>query len=176
MTDKLKEKFSLAEQTSPDIGMFMPTLQQYAKECNHITEFGVRWIVSTWGLLSGLPKTLHSYDINHPSVHNANIEEVYNIAEENNIKYKFTLASTLDIIIEQTDLLFIDTDHTYEHLKKELSLHHSKVNKYIICHDTIAFSNMFPAITEFLDQHKEWNVKEHLTNYPGLIILEKIQN
>jgi len=170
---KLEQNYTNAIAQSPDMGLFLPTLKNYSQECEHVTEFGVRWIVSTWGLLLGNPKTMYSYDINHPNVHGAVIEEVYDIAKENNIKYEFILASTLEIEIEQTDLLFIDTDHTYEQLKAELNLHHSKINKYIICHDTIAFPNMYPAIPEFLNSHPEWSTKEHLTEYPGLIILEK---
>jgi cephalosporin hydroxylase len=170
---KLEQNYKHAMAQSQDMGLFLPTLKDYSQECEHVTEFGVRWIVSTWGLLSGMPKIMHSYDINHPEVHGAKIEEAYEIAKENNIEYKFILASTLEIEIEQTDLLLIDTDHTYEQLKAELNLHHSKVNKYIICHDTIAFPNMYPAIPEFLNSHPEWSTKEHLTEYPGLIILEK---
>ena len=64
--------------------------------------------------------------------HNANLDEVYEIAKDNNVEYNFILEDTTKVKIEPTELLFIDTDHTYEHLKKELSLHSSKVSKWII--------------------------------------------
>ena len=47
-----------------DINEHLPTLKKYAKECEHITEMGVRWVVSTYALLMGKPKKLISYDIN----------------------------------------------------------------------------------------------------------------
>jgi len=172
--NRLEEKYNRAERTPSDIDMFIPTLRQYSEACEHVTEFGVRWIVSTWGLLSGLPKRMVSYDINHPEVHGANINEVYEIAEENGVKYDFHLASTLEVEIEPTELLFIDTDHTNEHLIKELNLHHSRVRYWIMCHDTVAF-NLMPAVNEFIETHKEeWKIKEHMEIHPGMVILERI--
>jgi hypothetical protein len=168
----LEKKYEKAKVTPSDINMFIPKLREYASKCSHVTEFGVRWIVSTWGLLAGSPKKLVSYDIVHPSQHNAKIEEVYGIAKDNNIEYEFNLASSLEAEIEPTDLLFIDTEHTYSHLTKELNLHHKKVSKYIICHDTIAFPDVKIAVDSFVKDNKNWTIKEHLENWPGLIILE----
>jgi hypothetical protein len=46
-----------------DIFEHLPTLKRYAKECEHITEMGVRWVVSTYALMMGKPKKLISIDI-----------------------------------------------------------------------------------------------------------------
>lgn len=173
MTELLEQKFNNAKNTPSDVSEYIQILKNYASNCNHVTEFGVRWIVSTWGLLAGLPKIMVSYDINHPSVHGVRIEEVYDIAKDNNIDYSFILDSTLEVNIDQTDLLFIDTDHTYEHLKQELNIHHSKINKWIIFHDVVSFPNMTPAIFEFLEIHPEWIIEEHITTGNGLMIIKR---
>ena len=46
-----------------DINEHLPTLKKYASECDHITEMGVRTVVSTYALMMGKPKKLISIDI-----------------------------------------------------------------------------------------------------------------
>ena len=53
--------------TPSDINEHIPTLIDYASECEHITEMGVRAITSTWAFLGAAPKKLISYDIENPS-------------------------------------------------------------------------------------------------------------
>jgi len=165
-----------------DINEHLPTLKKYAEESNTIVEMGVRSIVSTWALLAGNPKQMISYDIKNPSNWNASIEEVYKSVEGTNINFKFIEADVLNIKIDNTDLLFIDTYHVYEQLKRELELHADKVNKYIILHDTTLFGEkgesygrkgLWPAVEEFLEINPNWKIKERFTNNNGLTVLER---
>ena len=87
----------------------MPILRKYAEKCSHITEFGVRGVVSTWAILAAKPKKLISYDIKY----HTNIEKAKEIAAENNIHFTFCTKNVLHLEITDTDLLFIDTYHTY---------------------------------------------------------------
>lgn len=161
--------------TSYDIMEHLPTLKKYASECDHVTEFGVRWMVSTWALLAGYPKHMISYDINKPP---NNLDEIYDKVPN----FKFIQANVLDIEIEETDLLFIDTLHVYEQLKQEFNLHSNKAKKYIILHDTTTFSKngegggvgLEPAISEFLETNHNWKIKEVFHNNNGLTILERV--
>ena len=41
--------------TPSDINEHMPTLYQFACTCSHITEMGVREVVSTWAFLNAKP-------------------------------------------------------------------------------------------------------------------------
>ena len=41
-----------------DINEHLPTLKKYSEECEHITEMGVRWVVSTFAFLMGKPKKI----------------------------------------------------------------------------------------------------------------------
>ena len=164
-----------------DINAHLPTLKKYAERCEHITELGVRGIVSTWAFLMGMPKTLISVDIVNPETIGHNLQEVYDCAKDLNIDFKFILGNDLEIELEQTDLMFIDTLHTYDHLKKELTLLSSKVNKYIILHDTVAFGiqgedngkGLLQAMIEFLKENKNWKIEEQFFYNNGLTILSK---
>ena len=137
--ETIKLKFDHFSAIRSDINEHLPTLRDLAKECEHVTEMGVRDVVSTWAFLLGLAnnskkkKVLRSYDI-HKSV---NIDLALNEAKSNKIDMTFTEVDVLKTEIEGTDLLFIDTLHTYTQLKNELKLHASKAKKYIVFHDIV---------------------------------------
>lgn len=84
---KIKEKYEYHCNIASDINEHLPTLYKFAKECNHITEMGVRWVSSTWPLLLSNPEFMISYDI----VKNENISEVFRLSEEYKINYKWNL-------------------------------------------------------------------------------------
>ena len=163
-----------------DINEHLPVLYQYSLNCNHITEMGVRDVVSTWAFLKSMPNKLISYDI----MKSNNINIAASAAKEAGIEFQFYQKDVLLVEIEETDLLFIDTLHSYNQLKQELNLHSSKVRKFIIMHDTSKFANvdertgasggLWPALEEFLDQTNEWQLKERYTNNNGLTIIERI--
>jgi hypothetical protein len=169
-----------------DINEHVPTILKYGQECDHITEMGVRWIVSTWVWLGCCPEKLISYDIINPEEWGASVDEVKKIANYYDIDFQFHCADVLKVDIEETDLLFIDTEHVYDQLKQELKLHSNKVKKYIVFHDTTNFewngedgkegTGIWPAIEEFLEENKNiWRLKERFTNCSGLTIIERIK-
>jgi hypothetical protein len=169
----IDKKFNELKRMKLDINEHFDTLKKYASECDTIVELGVRYIVSTWALLSGRPKKMVSVDIKHPSFYKAKIEDVYNACNIENINFSFVLSSSLDIVIDTTDLLFIDTLHTYDQLSRELKLHGNKSTKYIILHDTETFKEILPAINEFLTDNPHWEIKESFKNNNGLTILKR---
>ena len=185
------------------------TLYEYALQCDHITEFGVRWVESTFSFILGQPSTLISIDIDHPNSYpefngEENLRLAYECAEECGVDFTFKLGSTLDVDIDPTDLLFIDTEHSYLQLKHELKLHSSKVKKYILMHDTKAHASVDSGshfnrsgtqsrcgnlglrpiperhglklcIEEFLEKNKEWVLDKFIyTGQPGMTILKRI--
>jgi len=164
-----------------DINEHLPILKRYAKKCRHVTEMGVRGIVSTYALLAGHPYTLISYDIR-----NCDWKPLQKQAlEENYTNFQFIIGNTLEIEIDPTELLFIDTLHNYDQLSVELKLHAPKVSKYLIFHDTTTYAyigesydglsrlGLWPAIEEFMEDNPEWSIKERFTNNNGLTILVK---
>lgn len=177
-----------------DMHEHMPNLKMYADECETVTEMGVRGIVSTYAFMISKCKKLTSIDIVNPSVHGANIQDIYDIAKNIGKEFTFIQADTTKIEIEPTDLLFIDTLHAYDQLKKELELHASKAKKYIIMHDTVTFGQyghtveepamLFPnikglsyAIQEFMESHRnEWAYDRIYYNCNGLTVIKRINN
>ncbi len=162
-----------------DINEHLPTLKKYAEECEHITEMGVRWVVSTYAFLMGKPKKMISYDIN------GIIWQPIADMVKADTNFIFEIADTTNLTIEETDLLFIDTLHNYNQIKIELELHGNKSRKYIIFHDTTTFEligesyqgtyerGIWYAIEEFLQENPHWEILERYTNNNGLTILKR---
>ncbi len=176
--EKILNKYQNLKDTPSDINEHLETLFNYASKCERIIELGVRDIVSTWALLASNPKRMISYDIVPPP--NNNLNELFSLTKEYSLNFVFKLENVLEADIEETDLLFIDTLHTYEQLRQELFTHSKKVNKYIILHDTELYKTsgekpgsvgLQPAITEFLDKNQNWKVLEIKTNNNGLLVL-----
>jgi hypothetical protein len=100
------------------------------------------------------------------------------------------------------DLTFIDTWHVYGQLKRELEKFSNITKKYIIMHDTTvdeiygetirmgmnayqqSLATGFPmseinkglgaAVNEFLENNKDWILKEKFFNNNGLTVLERV--
>lgn len=179
----LEEVYKERCETPSDINEHLPTLRRYAEECEHITEMGVRSVVSTFAFLMGYPKKLISYDIDPLEKWGVKTEDLIQLGKENKIEFEFKIANTLDLEIEETDLLFLDTDHTYNQVKGELRLHGNKSRKYIVFHDTTTFEfsgmngdtiGLWPAIEEFMNVNPHWVVCERFYNNNGLTILKRI--
>ena len=107
-------------------------LQSVGVDSNVIMELGTRGVVSTWAFLAGMAdkkervihvtedrrkliahpsQALWSYDINHPEEYGVDIEEVREIAEENNIEWKFIQEDTLKTELPNCDSIFFDTEN-----------------------------------------------------------------
>jgi hypothetical protein len=181
---EIENKFKVKKNTPSDINQHMDILRKYAEECEHITEMGVRWVVSTWAFLAAFPKKLVSYDITDCAV-----EEIFKLSKDVGINFEFKKADVLSVEIEQTELLFIDTLHTYSQLLKELSTHATKVTKFIVLHDTVTFgytdeggsknngkAGLKPAVSDFLltEEGTHWLIKEEFEHNNGLTILKRI--
>ena len=181
--NRIEEIFNKKCNTTSDINEHLPVLRKYSEECDTIVELGVRAVVSTWAFLSGRPKKLISVDIKHPNEYDSiDLPLVEEISKEMNIEFNFILSDSRTVDIPECDLLFIDTVHTYNQIKKELEVHSQKVKKYIILHDTETFRTIgeintevgiWPAVEEFLLINKEWEIAEELKNNNGLTIIKK---
>jgi cephalosporin hydroxylase len=149
---------------------------------------GTRYVVSTWAFLFGNPKKLVCYDILtglNMDIVNQRLSEVEESAKHIGVDFSFIQGDVLNLTIEDTDLLFIDTYHEYNQIKSELKLHSDKVKKYLIFHDTTTFGEhgetfkepntqgIWPAIEEFLAEKPEWEIAEKLENNNGLTILKR---
>jgi hypothetical protein len=179
LKSQLQMEYAAAVSQPSNINEHLPTLNKLAKECSHVTEFGVSDGHSTRAFLIE-DIILRSYDV----IHNAYVQSLFDNAINNDNKdFKYAIADVATIEIDETDLLFIDTWHSYNQLKSELALHSNKVRKFIAMHDTHTFGvqgeggpgdmGLLPAIIEFIIKNPEWKFKSHYTNCNGLTILER---
>jgi hypothetical protein len=200
---ELRKEYKKHSSEWSDIYEHLPTLRELAKECSSVTEIGVRSMVSTWGVLLGLSessaptKRYLGIDLNEPpleTLHKAHI-----LSTRNGISFQFIAANDMTIDIEPTDLLFIDSLHTYAHLTYELEKFSPKALRYIALHDTDPpwgysddneyhgdFSEyphsinrtkrgLWPAVTDFLENHPEWKLHKRYNNNHGFTILSRKQ-
>jgi hypothetical protein len=197
----IEQKYIFNCKNPSDINEHLPTLKKYADDCSHITECGVRFVVSSYAFALSLKdkenNKLVQVDLKK---YDQNVTFEKECANEN-VNMIFYEQSDLDCPLEKTELLFIDTWHIYGHLKRELARWNSYVVKYIIMHDTttdaihgetfrvgwdpkkqsietgIPFEEitkgLWPAIEEFLAEHPEWKIKERFMNNNGLTILSR---
>jgi len=197
--NSIQEWFDQRKSIMTDIHEHLDTLRKYAEGCEHITELGTAGLHSTWAFLIANPKKFVTVDIIEPSARptvKEALDSAIELAEKAGIDFTFLLDDTTrpGFEIEETDLLFIDTYHVYEHLKKELEMHSGKSRKYIIMHDTTTFAyrgevqeyqstvvpedreypkGLWPAVTEFLESNQEWQLLEKFENNNGLTILSR---
>jgi len=147
------------------------TYTNYAKKVNSIVEFGVYTGLSTCAWLAGKPKQLRSYDITNSNL--SVLDELANIAKENNTDFEFAIGNSLELDIEPCDLLFIDTVHKRPHCLAELERHADQVSQYIILHDPSDWPGVFEAVIIFLHNNRTWHIIEHCNKESGLLVLER---
>jgi len=132
--------------------------------------------------MAARPEKFISYDVQY----NSRIEYLKKVARDNNLSFDFRLENVEQIELEETDLLFIDTNHHVEQCSVELRLHADKARKYIIFHDTTTFwekgqgheigHGLRYAIEPFLESHPEWTQVYRAMNNNGLMILGRNEN
>lgn len=168
--DKKVEELAARTHEDCDICEHFPLIEKYGKQCEHITEFGVRSIVSTWGWVAARPKTLICYDKDIPT----HLQDIYDTAASVGVNFEFHQGDTREIEIVETDLLFIDTDHSYEQMNIELNLHGNKARKFLVFHDTEWAVDMNRAIKEFMEANPHWVDEEEVTNNNGFKIIKRV--
>ena len=113
------------------------------------------WMKTEENFILVLLKHYGRYDIFHPKEHGVNTDEVFEIAEENNIKWELKIEDSLKTELPICDLIFFDTDHNYEQLSQELKLHANKSRKYLVFHDTMKYGlELVLQLTNFLKKMK----------------------
>ena len=186
--DHIDQEFNRVVNTPTDINEHLQDLHDLACECEHVTEFGSRRGVSTRAFLKA-PVTLRAYDV---YVHEP-LTKLFNIAQNVNKDVKYIKGNTLNVYIEETDMLFIDTWHTAYQLKQELRMHGNQARKYLVFHDTHTYGvvdetenwaanpnrkaienqGLLHVIIEFVMANPHWHFKRIKTNNNGLTILER---
>jgi FkbM family methyltransferase len=175
----LQNEFLEAVNTPSDINEHLPVLLNLANECQTVVEFGVRTGMSTRALLVSNCR-LRSYDL----ILDPTVVSLFDLAKKSGKDVDYIQANSLEIDIDPVDMLFIDTDHHYAQLSKELNKHSNKVKKYIAFHDTYTYGlksspddnkGLLGAILEFMSMNPEWRVKHYADNNNGFMVIERVE-
>ena len=158
----------------PDIIEHLDYMTELARDCDVIVEFGVREGGSTHAWLRAEPKQLISIDILEWVLRYT--RQYYDLfAADRGIDFQVRQGDSLKVEPIPCDLLFIDTDHTYDQLLAELRRHGDSARKYIVCHDTVSAPDCFGAVGMFC-RSPNWKIKEHFTHNSGLTVLERVHD
>lgn len=166
-----------------EMSAHMPLLAYLGSQCETVTEFGSRGANSTVAFLSSGCKTLTSWDI-QPTAETVKLLEMRE-AGQLPCKFNFICANTADPnnVIDETDMLMIDTLHQAHHVHNELTIHSGKVKRFLVFHDVFSQGLLSLdsygdlginfAINHFMEEHPEWkSIYKVLFNH-GLLVLEK---
>ena len=179
---ELLREYRIAKDTVSDINEHLEILKALADEVNHVTEMGVRTGGSTRAFLIS-DVVLRSYDL----FIDERVMDLVKIAKQLGKDVEYQQQDVLDFQIEKTDLLFLDTWHSYDQLIEELRLHAHNVKKYIVFHDTQSYgtkseefmgksgsNGLLPAIIHYMiESGDQWKFKLHRTNNNGLTVIER---
>lgn len=199
----LKMQYTQRCQTPSDINQHLPHLRRLAMKCSSVVEVGVASMNSTWGILQGLSespdenKSYKGIDLYRPNEEMLNYAKA--IANEHGVAFSFVQGNDINpnVDIEISDMLFIDSLHTYAHLTTELEKFSPKIRKFIAMHDTsepFAYEGegyngdyseypdsvdrqkrgTWPAIWDFLVRHPEWKLQERHFNNFGFTVLKRV--
>jgi len=143
------------------------TLHGHATKAKVVVEFGVRGGVSTWAILDGIPEDglLFSVDI---------LPCIVPPRVSSDPRWTFLIGDDLDPAIQaqlpaHADMVFIDTDHTYEQTVKELAYTLTLTPDRIVMHDYV-MEPVQRAGDEFCAR-EGWRVVDNELPY-GLATLE----
>ena len=147
-------RYAELARTPGDIVLHLPLLRSLAARCESVAELGVRSVVSSWAFLAGLvdgadaaaadaaaagvpppprQRVLHCLDIvDTPAV----LATLAPPAWALDVTVTFTRGDSARVPLPPVDLVFIDTWHTYGHLRRELALHAPRARRFIALHDT----------------------------------------
>lgn len=164
-----------------DFNTHFPTIRRFADVCSHVTEFGSR-DYGVAALVGHKPKYIRSYNTQPQGAAYWKLELLAKEIPDLNVIVTHENHIEQSALIEETDLLFIDSRHTREQLAEELRLHAWRVRRFIILHDTELFGfngegggpGLKPALIEFMQKNKEWSVIYASKDQAGLMVLGKL--
>lgn len=177
----LADLYREAVETPSDINQHCHKLKELASECEHVTDIGMR-TASSIALVAGQPKKLVRVSGTKDAYTHAFVTDKY-VAEHTEVVWSKGLTPAWDMK-EETDLLFLDTQHNANQIYLELAKYAGKVRRYIVRHDTDVFGEngdgppgtpgLKVGIRQFLRENPEWSVIYETTDQYGLMVLGRL--
>lgn len=170
--DSLDDWFLRASSAPTHLDQHVPRIRELAAGCTHVTELGGERSVSTVALLSARPKALRIIDPREWA------EDGWLRELAGGTEVVFDRKKSQDAAREETDFLFIDTEHTAPQVYRELTLHAPGSGR-VVLHDTVLYGEngqdngpgLLPGVRRFLSERPEWAVLESHDHQYGLLVL-----
>ena len=176
----IADLYMKAISTQSDINQHCDKLRGLASQCEHVTDIGQRYGVSSIALYAGMSKTFVHVVPHLQAPHSLFIAEgKAHLREGRDVRVIEGVTPHVDI--EETDMLFLDTKHTADRIKSELEKYAPLVRRYIVRHDTDVFGEkgedggpgLLVGIREYLRAHPEWSVVYTTKDQYGLMVLSR---
>jgi len=156
-----------------DLDQHFSRLAEFASICPRITEFSKRR-ESAIALAKGKPETLVSYNLESSDEGYKRLQVLLGETMSSDPKQSTEIAT-----IAETDLLFIDSQHTFKRLTDELTKFAPSVTRYIVMHDTFLHrekgedggSGLLTALRKFMQTNPQWSVVFHTNEQHGLTVI-----
>lgn len=171
---------AMAPNADGAIGGLAFVLKSYSEKYDSITEFGVQKGSSSIAFAVGRPKKFVSYELY--DVMDARVKAL--LGRYAGWKYH-SGANSLTTDIEETDVLFIDTDHMRDQLFAELSRHAPMTKHVILLHDTAncgllgergaEHGGLLHAINDFIAANPAWYIEHTYMQNHGLTVLRRVK-
>jgi len=176
---KLAERYERYIKDKKDFSLHMEKVYRLTNHNDTVVEIGGQFgIGSSTAFAMARPAHLICIDI----LKQDKFESFLTACEYEGINVEYWIMDSLETTVPPCDILFIDSYHTYEQLKQELSLHGNKSRKYLIFHDTATYCcgntgqdakspGLLAAINEFKAVNSQWCEVYKTEECNGLIIL-----
>lgn len=177
--NSLDAVFDKIKATPRDLNEHMDKIKELAGNVKTVTEISNRR-ESTLAILAGRPRKFVSYNTEVDGFVEAAKRQI-DPTQTSYFPHRISDSRMIGVI-EDTDMLFIDSEHTYDRLKEELDKYAPKVSRYIVMHDTQIFgltgqgsepghNGMLGAVIGFVRANPRWSVTYHSTEQYGLTVL-----
>ena len=134
--DSIKTKYEKLCNETSDVNEHLPTLYNYAKECESVLELGAGNMISSYALIYGLLNNSQNTNKRHillNDINECNISCIMDDVVDLNINIEHAWVNDLDLPVRKNyDLTVVDTWRVYGQIKRELQYFSTVTNKYII--------------------------------------------
>lgn len=152
-------------------------IQKYLAECESYKELGTHQGGTAAAALLMNPKKVELVDISMEKYRKYAEPIFAQYCIKNNIELRILeLDSTSPYSVTgYFDMMLIDSYHRRKHMEKELAIHHNKIKKYIIFHDTNAVKELQDCIEDFCSDNTQWTIIEQGKNNVGYTVIKRIK-
>ena len=165
--ESMEEYYALLVQIQSDTSEHLPTLRRLAGQCDTVAELGTWNGNSAIAMMMGEPKKLISVDINE-CIWRDRLEMMAGFF---GIDLDIRIEDSRTVDLPDVDMLFVDSDHTYQQVHAELSAHIDKVGAYLVFHDVLSFPDICTAIREVAG--RDFDLIEDYANNNGLWVMQR---